>query len=51
MSFIGELNPLILRDIKDQRLLGSVIFVVQGAVWYKMFLILVYCVKRHGLGW
>jgi hypothetical protein len=30
--FIGELSPLILRDIKEKRLLLPVIFVVRGGI-------------------
>jgi hypothetical protein len=39
--FIGELSPLILRDIKEKSLLLPVIFVVRGRVmfmWLSSFL-------------
>ena len=32
--FIGELNPLILRDIKEKWLLLPVIFVVRGGIMF-----------------
>ena len=34
---IGELSPLILRDIREQRLLVPVIFVVRGGILFVCF--------------
>jgi hypothetical protein len=41
--FIGELSPLILRDIKEKRLLLPVIFVVRDGITFFVVIFFLVC--------